>query len=104
MGRKTAIKPPDDLDELALRKWLELSPWITASQSHLLANLCRNHANLLAIRKAKAAAVNSGTFEAMITAKNGSLTPSPYIRAETRLLALENRMLLALRVGDEDLF
>ena len=104
MATRRAITAPADLDEVALQKWNELAPGITATQTHLLANLCRNHSNLIAIRRAKAAAVKSGAFEAMVTAKNGALVASPYIRAETRLLALENRMLLALRVGDEEFF
>jgi hypothetical protein len=104
VARKVALAAPDDLDGAALRKWRELEAEIRPSQVHQLANLCRNHENLLEIRKAKAAAVKGGTFEAMAVAKNGSLVPSPYIRAETRLLALENRMLLALGIGDEDLF
>jgi hypothetical protein len=98
------LEPPDDLDEVALRKWHDLASEVRRSQRHLLANLARNHGNLIAVRKAKAAAVKEGTFQAMAVAKNGSTVPSPYIRAETRLLALENRMLLALRVGDEDFF
>jgi phage terminase small subunit len=99
MTRKLAIKPPSDLDEEALEKWHELEPRIAASQSQLLANLCRNHWNLVRIREAKAQAVKSGGFEAMIMAKNGSMVPSPYIRAETRLMVLENRMLAALGLG-----
>jgi len=104
MARKTEpeLEPPDDLDEEGLRKWRELAPGIEFSQRHLLANLCRNHSNLRAIAKAKAEAKKNGTFEAMITARNGSLVPSPFIRAETRLLALENRMLLALGIGDDE--
>jgi len=104
MARKTEpeLEPPDDLDEEGLRKWRELAPRLEfSSQHHLLANLCRNHSNLRAICKAKAAAKAAGTFEAMVLAKNGALVPSPYIRAETRLLALENRMLIALDIGDD---
>jgi hypothetical protein len=104
VGRKMARTAPDDLDEVALKMWRELEPVVTATQCHLLANLCRNHASLIEIRRAKAAAVRAGTYEAMVVAKNGALVPSPFIRAETRLLALENRMLMALGVGDEDLF
>jgi phage terminase small subunit len=104
VARKVALTAPDDLDEAALRKWRELEAEIRPSQSHLLANFCRNHENLLEVRKAKAAAVKAGTFSGMVVSKNGALGPSPYIRAETRLLALENRMLLALGIGDEDLF
>jgi hypothetical protein len=102
--KKQAIVAPDDLDDIATQKWNDLAEGITPNQRHLLANLCRNHSNLIAVRRSKAAAVKNGTFEAMVTAKNGALVPSPYIRAETRLLALENRMLLALRIGDEELF
>ena len=104
MGRKTALKAPDDLDEVALLKWNELVAEIRPSQCHLLANLCRNHSNMIAIRKAKAAAVKDGTFQAMTVAKNGATVPSVFIRSETRLLALENRMLAALGIGDEDFF
>jgi phage terminase small subunit len=104
VAKKQAIAAPDDLDEVAARKWNELAPGITPTQRHLLANLCRNHSNLLAVRRAKASAVKNGTFEAMVTAKNGALVPSPYIRTETRLLTIENRMLAALRIGDEVFF
>jgi hypothetical protein len=101
MTRKVALVAPDDLDEAGLLKWSELAARIKVSQAPLLANLCRNHSNLLAIRRAKAEAVKSGTYQAMTIAKNGSLGPNPFMKAETKLLTLENRMILALGLGDE---
>ena len=99
MARKTAIRPPSDLDEAALAAWRELESRVSESQADLLANLCRNRSNLIAVRTAKAASVRDGTFRAMTVAKNGTQVPCPFIKTETRLLALELRMLAALGIG-----
>ena len=95
---------PKDFDADARKKWremLRLKPDISPSQGETLANLCRNHSNLVAIRKAKAAAQKDGSFTAMVTAKNGSLVQNPLIKAESRLIVLENRMLGVLKLNDD---
>jgi hypothetical protein len=101
MAKRIPMQPPENFDEAALECWREWEPKITNCQRILFENLCQNHSNLRAVRKAKAAAKKSGTFEAMAVAKNGVLGPHPLVRQETKLLAIENRMLVALGIGED---
>ena len=88
---------PPDLDREAKKKWAELvgscDPDVDAE---LLANYCRQHSTLLAIRSEKAKRTKGRTFETLVAGRDGTMVLNPLLVTENRLIASLNRMLRTL--------
>ena len=94
-------KMPKDLDAAARRKWVELTEMVDLGEpdGELLASYCRNHSNLMDVRKAKKAQQKAKQFTTMTVAKNGSTVLNPLIVAESRLMQAGGRMLVQLGIS-----
>jgi len=62
----------------------------------MLANYCRQHSSLLAIRREKKKLQKSGKFRMMVKGRDGTLAIHPILTAENRMVASLNRMLQTL--------
>ena len=90
-------RPPKDLDYQAQKKWKELILSVDPDADlEMLANYCRQHSSLLAIRREKKKQQKSGNFRTMVKGRDGMMTINPLITAENRMVASLNRMLQAL--------
>jgi phage terminase small subunit len=94
-------KMPKDLDREARRKWGELTEMADLGEldADLLASFCRNHSNLMEVRKVKKAQQKAKQFQTMTVAKNGSTVLNPLIVAESRLMQAGGRMLVQLGIS-----
>jgi phage terminase small subunit len=94
---KTAPGMPSDLDYQAKKKWQELVGSIDVDADlEMLANYCRQHSTLLAIRREKTKQMKSGKFQTMVKGRDGTKVLNPLITAESRMVASLNRMLKSL--------
>ena len=91
-------KMPRDLDKDGRAKWREITEIVDLDSldSDLLANLCRTHSNLIAVRKEKKLQQSAKIFKTMVVAKNGATVLHPLIVAESRLMQAGSRMLVQL--------
>lgn len=88
---------PSDLDYQAKKKWRELVGCVDVDADlEMLANYCRQHSNLLAIRRERARQQKRGKFETMTRGRDGTKVINPLITAENRMVASLNRMLKGL--------
>jgi phage terminase small subunit len=88
---------PKDLDSAAKKKWQELIGSVDPdADSEILANYCRQHSSLLAIRRERWKLHRSGKFQTMVPARDGTMGLNPMLTAENRLIASLNRMLKGL--------
>ena len=95
--KKATELPPADLDGPAKRKWNELLDSVDPDvDRELLANFCRQHSTLLAIRAEKAELIKAGTFSTMVPGRDKALQLNPLLTAESRLVASLNRQLRGL--------
>lgn len=94
---KEGSKIPPDLDATAKRKWRELADGVDPEvDRELLANFCRQHSTLMAIRTEKAKLIKAGTFSAMVPGRDKALQLNPLLTAESRLVSSLNRQLRGL--------
>ncbi|HMF54369.1 MAG TPA: hypothetical protein VK593_08465 [Edaphobacter sp.] len=93
-----APKMPRDLDKDGRAKWHEITEIadLESLDAELLANYCRTHSNLIAVRREKKIQQTAKTFRTMTTAKNGAIVLHPLIVAESRLMQAGGRMLVQL--------
>ncbi len=88
---------PADLDSLARKKWRELIDLVDPDvDGELLANYCRQHATLLAIRSEKAKQIKAKTFDTMVRGRDSTMVLNPLLVTENRVVAALNRMLRTL--------
>jgi phage terminase small subunit len=94
---KPVSELPSDLDYQAKKKWLELSGSVDVDADlEILANYCRTHSSLLAIRREKTKQMKAGKFRMMTPGRDKTLVLNPLIREENRMVASLNRMLKGL--------
>jgi len=94
---KEGPKIPPDLDATAKRKWRELADSVDPEvDRELLANFCRQHSTLMAIRAEKAKLIKAGTFSTMVPGRDKALQLNPLLTAESRLVSSLNRQLRGL--------
>jgi phage terminase small subunit len=94
---KTGVpKAPGDLDRDAKRRWKELVLSVDPDDWDVLALLCRQHSNLLAIRAEREKMVKAGTFQQLVKGREGSTQLNPLTRREDKLILSQNRMLRQL--------
>ena len=98
---KKADRPPADLDGPAKRKWRELCDAVDPDDHELLANFCRQHSILLAIRAERARLIRAKTFATMIPGRDKALQLNPLLTAEARLTTSLNRQLRGLGLAPE---
>jgi hypothetical protein len=93
----TAPEMPSDLDRAAKKKWEEmLGSCDVDVDLEMLANYCRQHSSLMAIRGEKSRQVKARTFETMVRGRDGTMVLNPLLVTENRLIASLNRMLKSL--------
>jgi hypothetical protein len=91
------VKIPADLDSAARRKWKELVLSVDPNEDlEMLANFCRQHSSLLAIRKEKARLQKARQFSTMVPGRDKALVLNPMLVQENRLVASLNKMLKGL--------
>lgn len=94
---KIGPKMPPDLDAAAKKKWAELVDVVDLeTDTELLANFCRQHSTLMAIRDERAHQQSAGTFKTMVPGRDGTEVLNPLLVHENRLVAGLNRMLRSL--------
>jgi phage terminase small subunit len=94
---KTGLpKAPADLDRDAKKRWNELCLSVDPDDRDLLANLCRQHSSLMALRAERAQMVAAGTFQQLVKGREGSLVLNPLTRREDKLIASTSRTLRQL--------
>jgi phage terminase small subunit len=92
-----AAKIPSDLDRVARAKWRELVFSVDPdSDLECLANYCRQHSSLLALRKEKATLMKAGKFQTTVKGRDKSKMLNPMLTQETRLVASLDKMLRTL--------
>lgn len=93
-----APKMPRDLDKDGRAKWHEITEIADLKEidAELLANYCRTHSNLIALRREKKKQQTAKTFRTMVVAKNGATVLHPLVVAESRLMQAGGRMLVQL--------
>jgi phage terminase small subunit len=90
-------KIPSDLDPAARKKWRELAETCDPDvDPELLANYCRQHSTLMAIREERARQQKAGTFQTMTHGRDGTEVLNPLLVHEGRLVAALNKMLKPL--------
>ena len=96
---KPAREMPEDLDFQGRKKWEELvgscDPGV---DGEMLANYCRQHSTLLAIRREKRRQQKSGKFRTMVPGRDGTQVLNPLLVTENRLIASLNKTLQALEL------
>ena len=94
---KTASEMPPDLDHQAKKKWLELIGSCDPDvDREMLANYCRQHSSLLAIRREIKREQKSGKFKTIVPARDGTMGLNPLLVTQNRSIASLNRMLKSL--------
>lgn len=94
---KMVAKIPSDLDPAARKKWRELAETCDPDvDPELLANYCRQHSTMMAIREDRACQQKVGTFKTMVPGRDGTEVLNPLLVYEGRLVAGLNRMLGSL--------
>lgn len=94
---KSASDRPKDLDYRAKKKWDELVGCVDVDADlEMLANYCRQHSSLLALRRERWQLHRKGNFQSMVKGRDGTQTLNPMLVAENRLIASLNRMLKGL--------
>jgi hypothetical protein len=90
-------KIPADLDRAARAKWRELVLSVDPDTDlECLANYCRQHSSLLALRKEKATLTKAGKFQTTVKGRDKSKMLNPMLTQETRLVASLDKMLRTL--------
>lgn len=94
---KSVAEMPSDLDYQARKKWEELISSVDPNADlEMLANYCRQHSSLLAVRREKKKQQKSGKFRTMVPGRDGTQALNPLIVAENRMVASLNRTLMTL--------
>jgi phage terminase small subunit len=94
---KTGLpKAPADLDREAKKQWRGLVLSVDPDDRDILANLCRQHSSLLALRAERAQMVKAGTFQQLVKGRDGSMQLNPMIRREDKLTLSTSRTLRQL--------
>src|ERR1700722_6684478 len=94
---KSASDRPKDLDYRAKKKWDELVGSVDPDADlEMLANYCRQHSSLLALRRERWQLHRKGKFQSMVKGRDGTQTLNPMLREENRLVASLNKMLQTL--------
>jgi phage terminase small subunit len=94
---KTGLpKAPDDLDREGKKRWKELCLSVDSDDRDILANLCRQHSSLMALRAERAKMVKNGSFQNLVKGRDGSLVLNPLTRREDKLIASTSRTLRQL--------
>jgi hypothetical protein len=89
-------RAPKDLGSAGKKLWKELVLSVNPEDLEMLANYCRQHSSLLAVRKEKTRLQKARQFSMMVPGRDGTLVVHPMLREETRLVGSLNRMLRQL--------
>lgn len=100
---KPVAEMPSDLDYQGKKKWEELIGSVDVdADAEMLGNYCRQHSNLLAIRREKKKQQKSGKFRTMVKGRDGTMALHPLITAENRMVSSLNRMLQTLGLASRE--